>query len=157
MEKTLREMASERGLRGYLGKDADGILDRLDDWANEMIAQKLPLHVNEIKIHPEVMPLSTLQFTERLGYRQENAIEMLTMGCYNALWSLRSHLEKNWRHLDHHDQQVLKMAKKWMDMDEWPKDKAQSASLRTNWSCKRTACVFHAAHCRHGAQHRKRN
>ena len=39
------------------------------------------------------MPLSTLQFTERLGYRQENTLKMLTMGCYNALWALRQHLE----------------------------------------------------------------
>ncbi|MFC1996742.1 patatin-like phospholipase family protein [Chloroflexota bacterium] len=152
LEKALYELAKERGLRGYLGKGSDGVLDRLNDWAQKTIAEKLPLHVNEIKIHPEIMPLSTLQFTERLGYRQENAIEMLTMGCYDTLWSLRNHLEKTKKQLDEHDQQVLQMIGKWMDIPEWPKDKAQAALLRDNWACKRTACVFHETHCRHGAK-----
>jgi hypothetical protein len=40
------------------------------------------------------MPLRTLAFTERLGYRKEFAIEMLTMGCYNTLWALRKHLDR---------------------------------------------------------------
>lgn len=55
------------------------------DWTDEQIVQELPLHVEEVKIYPKQMPLDSLRFTERLGYRKENAIQMLTMGCYNTL------------------------------------------------------------------------
>ena len=89
----LLEKARERELRGYLGKNSEGILERMEDWAEKIINNRLPLQVEAVKIYPDEMPLSTLQFTERLGYRQENAIHMLTMGCYHTLWALRSHLE----------------------------------------------------------------
>ncbi|WP_304509264.1 BatA domain-containing protein, partial [Anaerotignum sp.] len=72
------------------GEQEDGlsVLTRLENWGEEKIGRRLPLQVNQITIHPEEMPMSTLQFTERLGYRKKNAIEMLTMGCYNTLWTL---------------------------------------------------------------------
>ena len=94
VEERLQAKARQRQQKGYLGKDATGILERMAQWADEKVAQDLPLHVEEVKIYPEEMPLGTLQFTERLGYRKQNAIEMLTMGCYNTLWTLRAHLEE---------------------------------------------------------------
>ena len=118
----MREKARQSGHRGYLGEGAEGILERMAKWADERVAQDLPLHVEEVKIYPEQMPLDTLQFTERLGYRKENAIRMLTMGCYNTLWALREHLEKRPKSLDERDEQVLALAQKWMGFPELPKD-----------------------------------
>ena len=51
-------------------------------WADEIITQKLPLHIDKVVIYPDEMPMSTLQFTERLGYRQEKAIQMLKSRLY---------------------------------------------------------------------------
>jgi hypothetical protein len=93
-----------------------------------------------------------LQFTERLGYRKDNAISMLMMGCYNTLWALRGHLEAQKKDLDALDQQVLTLAKKWMGIDTWPAGSSEQEALRQTWRCQRTACVFHAHHCPHGAR-----
>jgi len=151
VEERLRAKAHERQQRGYLGSDAAGILQRMVQWADEKVAQDLPLHVEEVKIYPEEMPLSTLQFTERLGYRKANAIKMLTMGCYNTMWTLRSHLEgQPVAELDASDQRVLQLARKWMGIAEWPEDPDEQEAAHQNWSCQRTACVFHEKHCLHG-------
>ncbi len=97
------------------------------------------------------MPLSTLQLTGRLGYRQENALAMLTMGCHNTLWAIRSHLEPQRGLLDDQDRRALALARKWMGVEGWPADAAGKEDLRKAWRCQRTACVFHPHHCAHGA------
>lgn len=153
LEEAVRESASQRGLRGFLDSNSEGILKRLEDWSKEIIDRKLPLHVDEIIIHPEEMPMSTLQFTERLGYRKENAIDMLTMGCYNTLWALRSHLEKSKKEdLDDFDQQVFALVKKWMGINEFPSNAKEQEELRQKWNCQRTKCVYHADYCPRGAK-----
>ena len=152
IQDRLREKASERGIRGYRGRSGEGILERMEDWGTDMISNRLPLQVEAVKIYPEEMPLSTLQFTERLGYRKDNGINMLMMGCYNTLWALRGHLEEQKNNLDALDQQVLTLAKKWMGINTWPEDLAEQENIRETWRCQRTACVFHAHHCPHGAR-----
>ncbi|MBI9048118.1 MAG: patatin-like phospholipase family protein [Anaerolineaceae bacterium] len=152
VETALREKAQEKNMRGFLGKDEEGILERLESWSKKKIGNNLPLHVSEIAIYPEKMPLDTLQFSERLGYRKKNAIEMISMGCYNTLWAMREHLETQKESLDDHDQQVLDMTKRWMDIEEWPQSDQpeQLDPLYRNWKCKRTQCLYHAEHCPHG-------
>jgi hypothetical protein len=151
IQEQLREAAREHGLRGFLGKSSDGILDRIQDWGNETVSKRLPLQVNLVKIYPQAMRLNTLQFTDRLGYRKENALQMITAGCYDALWALREQLEGQ-PGMDEQDQRVLNMARKWMGGGEWPQDPAGLADLKTNWHCQRTACVFHKQFCAHGAK-----
>lgn len=152
IEERLRTKASQRQRRGYLGEDAAGILERMAQWAEEKVAQDLPLHVEEIKIYPDEMPLDTLQFTERLGYRKANAIKMLTMGCYNTLWTLRVRLEgQKAAELDANDQQALQLTRKWMGITEWPEVADEQEVTRQSWYCLRTSCVYHAQHCPHGA------
>ena len=131
-------------LPGKAGQDAaDGILDTLDEWSANMLAHGLPVQVNVIEIYPEEMPLGTLQFTERFGYRKENAIEMLTMGCYNTLTTLRRYLKKEEKSgLTARDRQALTLIREWTgDLDV----------AGTAWRCRRTACVFHTSYCKHGA------
>ena len=118
--------------------------------AHQYTPQPIPLQVTEIKILPDRMPLSTLQFTERLGYRQENAIDMLTMGCYQTLWALRLHLEPQFDNLDEQDRQVLELARRWMGFVDFPKDADGREALRNSWQCQRTSCVFYTHHCLHG-------
>lgn len=148
-------------------KAEDGLLEELQKWGADRM-DSLPLHVDMVRIFPEAMPLSTLQFTERFGYRQENALKMLTMGCYNTLWALREHLEQQREPSDEQDQEALALAKKWMGFDEWPvRERSQDeeeneqlkeayqqkmADLQSSWRCTRTACVFHASVCPHGAK-----
>ena len=98
------------------------------------------------------MPLNTLQFTERLGYRYENALEMLVMGCYNTLWALRNHLEGQKGDLDECDRQALALAQKWMGGESWPPEPAGGEEPHQAWRCQRTACIFHASKCPHGAK-----
>jgi len=97
------------------------------------------------------MPLSTLQLTGRLGYRQDNALAMLAMGCYNTLWTMRSRLEAPQDPLDDQDRRALALAQKWMGIDAWPADAAGQEALRQTWRCQRAACVFHPDTCPHGA------
>jgi hypothetical protein len=151
----LRQAARAQKLRGYLGEDSEGILERMSEWAAEIVDERLPLYVNEIRVYPEKMPLSTLQFTERLGYRRDNAIDMLTMGCYNTLWAVRRHLEEQRNRLDDRERQVLALARKWIAVDEWPADAHRRDELRQAWPCQRTACAFYAQHCPHGARQRR--
>jgi hypothetical protein len=151
VEERLHEKARQRQQRGYLGEDAAGILKRMTQWADNKVAQDLPLHVEEVKIYPEEMPLGTLQFTGRLGYRKQNAIKMLTMGCYNTLWALRVHLEgQKEDDMDAQDQQVFTLLRKWMGTQDWPKDPDEREEMRRDWRCQRTACAFHQQHCAHG-------
>ena len=151
IENELREKARQLGLKGYLGRDARGILERMLRWVDDQVANGLPLHVEEVKIYPEEMPLSTLQFTPRLGYRQENALKMLTMGCYNALWALQAHLESQTEAtLDARDQVALGLARRWTGITQWPEAQQELESLRQTWQCQRTACVFHTGICAHG-------
>jgi hypothetical protein len=144
LEEAVQGAARKRDLSGFLGKSPAGILERLEDWSRKKIERKLPLQVNQIVIHPEEMPMSTLQFTERFGYHKQNAIDMLTMGCYNTLWSLRSYLEENEKDLDDFDQQVFALVKKWMEIEVFPEVAKEQEELRRSWNCQRTACVYHA-------------
>ena len=148
----LWERVRQRGIRGYQGDDGEGILERMVDWAGNIVDNLLPVQVRAVKIHPEEMPLDTLQFTERLGYRHQNALAMLTMGCYNTLWALRNHLEGQGDDLDERDRQSLALARKWMGGEEWPPESSGPEDPRHAWRCQRTACVFHAEHCPHGAK-----
>jgi hypothetical protein len=135
-------------------------------WAEYTLANRLPLHVDEIKVYPDKMSLSTLQFTERLGYRQQSGIEMITMGCYNTLWAMRNHLENlKADELDEQDERSLRLAVRWMGLKDWPRldragqdgpgMKTQLDALRTSWKCARKECVFHVRHCLHGAKMNK--
>jgi hypothetical protein len=149
IEEAVRELASKGGMRGFLDSIPAETLESLEKW-NMIHFGQLDLPVHEITIRPEEMPMSTLQFTERLGYRKQNAIDMLTMGCYNTLWSLRSYLEENENRLDDVDQKVLVLVKKWMGIEIFPDVAQEQEELRRSWNCQRTACVYHAQHCPHG-------
>jgi predicted acylesterase/phospholipase RssA len=140
-------------LPGDDGLGVTGRIDKLKDDQKELIDHQMPLHVNPIEIHPEEMPMRTLQFTERLGFRTDNAIRMMTSGCYSTLWSLYAHLlGKQASGLDAQDRSALELASRWMglDADELPDDKETIAHLHESWRCRRVRCVFHARHCRHG-------
>lgn len=152
LEQTVRDAARERGLRGFLGSKPEGIIERLEQWGGEKLNRRLPLQVNQIIIHPEEMPLSTLQFTERLGFRKGNAIDMLTMGCYNTLWTLLTFLDDREKHFDEKDQLVLDLVRKWTGVEELPEDLQARNDLQNNWHCQRTACVYHEMHCPRGKQ-----
>jgi hypothetical protein len=137
-------------------KTVEQILDGATDTATAALARKLPLHVQEIKIYPEAMPLGTLSFTPRLGYDKAKAIEMITAGCYSTLWTVRRYLEEAGGARDEADKQTLALARKWTGFD-WPSGtrleaQTQLAELQKRWQCRRTACVFHKAHCAHGAR-----
>jgi hypothetical protein len=144
----LREAAREHG---FSGEDGEGILASMIDWTDEMLARRLPLHVEEIKIFPEEMPLSTLQFTERFGYRKDNAIKMLTMGCYNTLWAMRRHFEAQAGSLDEQDRDSFQLVKEWMDIEAWPKRASEVEALAETWRCRRVSCTFHQGYCPRGA------
>jgi len=127
------------------GDDSQSILQSMKAWAEDTLATRLPLHVEEVKIYPDDMTLSTLQFTERLGYKQENAVDMITMGCYNTLETIRERLtemhEKRPWEMDEQDRISFALVKKWM-LDE--------KGSKRGWACTRTNCVFHQKHCAHG-------
>jgi hypothetical protein len=150
IETRVLELVRQQEISGYRTGGSDGILERMATWGQKTINNSLPLHVNEIIIYPDAMPLTTLQFTPRLGYRQENAIKMLTMGCYNTLWTLRTRLEKTKR--DAKDKQALALAEKWTGIETLPKDSDEREKLGREWKCQRTACVYYAQHCARGAQ-----
>jgi hypothetical protein len=156
-EKLLARMR-ELGKRSFPAKTPDGILDQIRKWTDETFTNRLPLHVETVKIYPQKMPLSTLQFTERLGYKKENAIQMLTMGCYNTLDSLRTRLESRvkaggWESLDRHDQRALTLARKWTgDLWQPPPGAEATNKERTSWQCQWTTCAFHAHACPHGVR-----
>ena len=139
----------QQGLRLPETLDPADPVGSLRQWSAAMV-RKLPLHVEAVKVFPQEMPLGTLQFTERLGYRKDNAISMLTMGCSDTLWTLRMHLETDTANQDDQDRQVLATAKKWMGFEALPKDAAAQASLKTSWRCQRTACAFYNGFCSHG-------
>jgi Patatin-like phospholipase len=131
-------------------ESANRVIDQIERWSEKMIAGGLPLNVNVVRIYPEKMPLDTLQFTERLGYRKENAILALTMGCYDTLAAMRRHLEQGGPDLDALDRQSLDLVRMWMGGSAWPKDsKAQDKFIQV-WHCQRNECVFHAGFCKHG-------
>ncbi len=95
MEDCIRDEAPSSFLDAHRkSKKQMGTLEFMKDWAEEMLASRLPLQVDEVKIYPEDMTLSTLQFTERLGYKQKNAVDMITMGCYNTLMTIKTRLDK---------------------------------------------------------------
>ena len=151
LKSAFREEA--QGL-GYSKGSVNEILDRINRSSTRTLRERLPLNVEPIEIYPDEMPMSTLQFTERLGYESENAIQMLTVGCYNTLWALRAHLEEKAEkaakaevELDDIDRRALGLAREWMGTEEWP---GELGELRSNWQCQRQECTFYAAHCRHG-------
>jgi hypothetical protein len=163
LEAAVRKLAAEQEIIGYLGSSSAGILQRMNRWTEDVLSNKLPLQVEEIKIYPDQMSLSTLQFTERLGYRQQNAIEMIAMGCYNTLWTMRNHLEDlDEEQRDEQDERSLRLASQWMGVEKWPRLKnkemdgrqvqAKLDALRTTWQCTRKECLFHPLHCAHGAR-----
>ena len=145
----IADILASDAMLGEPVKPGDDILGWVEQRTNTLLS-RLPLQVTEIKILPDRMPLSTLQFTERLGYRQENAIDMLTMGCYQTLWALRLHLEPQFDNLDEQDRQVLELARRWMGFVDFPKDADGREALRNSWQCQRTSCVFYTHHCLHG-------
>ena len=158
-----REAAQERlvagikelGLRLPRGEGDAEILARIAGWAKGMIDDKLPLRVEKVIVYPQEMPLSTLQFTERLGYNKDNAIKMLTQGCHDTLFALRNHLERPANIIDDQDRRALALARRWMGVDDWPKEESEQLKMRDTWHCTRTACTFHARACSRGATARK--
>jgi hypothetical protein len=68
------------------------------------------------------------------------------------LWRLRKHLEEKEAMvaLDKVDRQALELARKWMGIAEWPRSEQELKRLQETWQCRRSECVFHAMHCRHG-------
>ncbi len=159
LEDCIRDEAPISFLYSYnKAKGQKGTLEFMKDWAEDMLASKLPLQVDEVKIYPDDMTLSTLQFTERLGYKQKNAIDMITMGCYNTLTTIKQRLDtlqkldeaevtkprvagKRQQRMDEQDKKSLALVNKWMSPKEDPK---------LGWMCTRENCVFHQAHCAHG-------
>jgi hypothetical protein len=149
------EAQLQQRVPGAAHKPLETILDEVGTRAQRTLARGLPLHVQEVKIFPDAMPLGTLSFTPRLGYSKEKAIQMITAGCYNTLWSVRRHLEEAGGGRDEADRQMLALARKWTGFD-WPDEPSPNAraaaleKLRETWRCQRRGCVFHEAHCRHG-------
>jgi hypothetical protein len=134
---------------GRKGHDLPANLAHIQKDLRTHLKKKLPLQVEPVEIYPDEMPMSTLQFTERLGYKPENAVRMMTIGCYNTLWALRAHLEqKRDGERDEIDERALRLARKWMGFEEWPDD---FESRRETWHCQRQDCVFFAKHCPRGA------
>jgi len=154
VENQLLEKVQKLGKNTFPSKTPEGILEQVKTWTEKNYVNRLPLHVETVKIYPEKMALDTLQFTERLGYKKENAIKMLAMGCYATLDSLRTRLEAGKReNLDSHDQRALALVKKWTG-DLWKPTTGSEFpnNERPVWQCQRTACVFHKQVCPHGAQ-----
>jgi hypothetical protein len=148
----LKDQAEQFGISKPEAPDLESLLAAIDSRSRDLLEHRLPLHVNPIEIYPDDMQLDTLQFTERLGFRRQNAIEGMTMGCYNTLWQLRLHLESKEAtgQSDDTDQQALALARKWMGFEQWPHTEAEQRELEENWPCQRTKCPFHLMHCRHG-------
>lgn len=129
-----------------------GRLEKIKDDHQQLIDRRLPLHVNPIEIHPEEMPMRTLQFTERLGFRGENAVRMITSGCYSTLWSLYVHLaSKTKGGLDEGDEMTLAMARRWMGLEAEERPNI-TPEQQLSWRCQRVQCAFFEGHCRHGAK-----
>ncbi len=153
-QQALRLALESRIAEALPGSNRGRVAERLDKIKNEhqgLLDRRLPLHVSPIEIHPEEMPMRTLQFTRRLGYRSENAIRMMTSGCYSTLWSLYTHLtHKSKSELDARDQLTLNMARHWMGLDETD-ETLSTPELRRSWRCRRVSCAFYQDHCRHGA------
>lgn len=138
-------------LLNIMDSPAEDVLEDLQRKHKRYIKDRWPLHVNPIEIHPEDMPMITLQFTERLGNKPENVIRMLTSGCYSTLWSLYDYLtHKSKAGLDEMDESALNLARRWMGL-EGDLPRANAEELKQSWQCRRRQCVFHAQHCRHGA------
>lgn len=150
----LRAALKDKGLSRFPKGKSQDFSERIGAGANEIIRERLPLHVNIVRIYPKEMPLDTLQFTERLGYEKGNAVKMLTMGCYQTLWSLHKNLEmgKKDNTLDSHDEGVLQLTRKWMGIEVLPDEIVEQGNLNPNWHCTRTNCVYHPYHCLHGEQ-----
>lgn len=157
VEKQMRQQAQELGVRGFIGKGSEGILDRIGEWTDDMLRNNLPLNVDAVKIYPEKMALSTLQFTERLGYKKDNAVQMITMGCYNTLDSLRTRLEDpkqsgKWENMDSQDQRALTLVREWTGKSWQAPDPTAPDKPRPVWQCQRSACSFYKDACLHGAK-----
>jgi len=155
VEENILKKAQALWKRDFSDESPKGILKKISNWADEKFVSRLPLQVETVKIHPQEMPLNTLQFTERLGYKKENAIQMLAMGCYNTLDSLRAHLEARvkdhgWESLDEHDRRALILARKWTG-DLWHATSEVPDPTGSAWRCQWTTCAFHAHICPHGA------
>ncbi len=141
--------------------EAEEILPRMKALTEQWLDRGLPLDLTIVKIHPDEMPLHTVAFTERLGFDREKGIQMITMGCYNSLWDLRTYLEGKSAHKrDEHDRIALELAQKWTGIgkEDWPSknddDEATVSmrlkELRSSWKCQRTECIFRRFHCSHG-------
>jgi hypothetical protein len=159
LEDCIRDEAPISFLVSYnKAKNQKSTLEFMKGWAEDMLASKLPLQVDEVKIYPDDMTLSTLQFTERLGYKQKNAIDMITMGCYNTLTTIRKRLDglqqldqeeettprvegRKQQRMDDQDRKSLALVNKWMSFQE---------GSELDWVCTRAECVFHREHCAHG-------
>ena len=145
--KTIQQDFNESGLRGWsTDKGGDEVLEQINE-KSKKIRDKLPLQINRVRIFPEMMKMSTLQFTERMGYKQKNAIQMLTSGCYNTLWSIFQHLAANKKPLDGADIPVFALTLKWMGIPEDPDKRLPMDTIREQWQCQRTSCVFYPGFC----------
>lgn len=158
VEQSFMEQAAAQGLDELAQDGRAGILERIEQWASALV-ERLPMQVNLVRIHPDEMKLETLQFTPRLGYRPERALEALTMGCSNTLWALRRHLEQRQREytrqgrsLNEHDQTALRLARHWMGFEIFPESARQQDFLEPAWRCTRSRCVFYERACRRGAR-----
>jgi predicted acylesterase/phospholipase RssA len=142
------------GLAAEGGDDIRPALEKIKGSTDSTMSGRLPIHVEPVEIYPDTMPMGTLNFTKRLGFRDEDAVQMLTVGCYQALWTLRAHLEgkqmecaQKGATLEATDLHALHLARKWMGFEDWPEDVAQRQSV---WRCQRTACAYYNSVCHHG-------
>ena len=125
----IRRRANEQGIRGYRGRSGEGILERMRSWGQEMLAEKLPCRSTRSRSTPNVwrwIPCSSPGASATSG----DALDMLTMGCYNTLWALRTYLEDQAKVVDEADRRSLALAKKWMGFEDWPENPAQVEKLR---------------------------
>jgi hypothetical protein len=153
----LQQQADSFGFSRFRADNLQALLDAIQARGADVQEHRLPLEVKPIEIYPDVMELDTLQFTERLGFRKDKAIAGITMGCYNTMWRLRNHLEDKEAlgALGHRDRRSLELVRRWMGMESWPRSEQARSDLEAGWQCQRTACIFHAMHCRHGQRIRR--
>jgi hypothetical protein len=155
--ESLRREAEAQGSPPPPTAELGELLQQLQERRDAIVARRLPLHVEPIEIYPDDLNLDTLQFTFRLGFREENAINAMTMGCYNTLWRVRRYLEQKSMlgSLDEVDSRALRLARTWMGFEQLPQTNEEQEQLRQEWRCRRTGCVFHAMYCPHGKQARR--
>ncbi len=121
LSKRLERHVKRAAVRKTTNHDKAEKLEHIQQDLQKHLKSRLPLHVEPVEIYPDEMLMSTLQFTVWLGYKKENGIRMMTVGCYNTLWTLRAHLEnKREGERDEMDERALSLARHWMGFEDWP-------------------------------------